>query len=77
MGDVVSLPVVTTNDHDAAYALEKASKAELESAVVVGWTLEGGFFFASSLANGAEANFLLDLAKAKLIEICLNADRGA
>lgn len=35
--------------------------------VVVGWDRNGDFFFRASMADGAEANMLLDIAKAELL----------
>lgn len=69
MGEVVDLPVITRLDHDAAFALRKASEVDLKCAVVLGWKTDGGFYFVSSVSDAAEVSFLCDMAKHKLLKI--------
>jgi len=76
MGEVVDLPVITTQNYDAEFALRKAAEADLESAVVVGWKLDGSFFFGSSISAAPEVIMLLEMAKAKLVKMVLDADEG-
>jgi len=66
--NVVELPVATRIDREASYALRKGREAKLEHAVVVGWKKNGEFFFASSMASGAEVLLLLEVAKKQLLE---------
>ncbi|MBR0682756.1 hypothetical protein GXW74_19850 [Roseomonas eburnea] len=65
---MVVLPVVTRLDVPAERVLSCAMEAGLEKAVVVGWTAEGEFYFASSLADGGEVLWLLEMAKKRLLE---------
>lgn len=47
--------------------LAAAAGKKLTDVIVIGWTDEGDFYFASSDANGAEVNWMLDIAKRELI----------
>ena len=69
MSNVVDLPMVTTLDHPAEFALRKASEADLKSAAVIGWKKDGGFYFCSSMSDAAEVVFLCEMAKTKLLKI--------
>lgn len=68
MAEVVVLPVVTRLDVPAERILEGAVAAGLEKAVVIGWAAGGEFYFASSLADGGEVLWLLEMAKKRLLE---------
>lgn len=68
MGDVVPLDVVTRLDMPAERVLSGALEADLESAVVIGWTNDGSWYFASSLAAGPETLWLLALAQKNLLD---------
>lgn len=68
MAEVVILPVVTRLDVPAERILGGALETGLEKALVVGWTAEGEFYFASSLADGGEVLWLLEMAKRRLLE---------
>jgi hypothetical protein len=48
--------------------LNEAVNADLWEAVVIGWRKDGSFYFASSIADGADVNWLLDRAKKELQE---------
>jgi hypothetical protein len=67
MGEVVELDVVTRLDIPAERVLRQATEDNLESAVVIGYR-DGEFYFASSLADGGDVLWLLELAKRKLFE---------
>lgn len=68
MADVINLDVVSTLDLPPERILEAAKEAGLTGAVVIGWDAEGGFYFASSIADGADVLWLMELAKKKLLE---------
>ena len=59
---------ITTLDIPPTKILATAAGAKLESVVVVGWADDGSLYFASSTADGAEANWLLDAAKFELMK---------
>ena len=46
--------------------LKAAQEADLESTVIIGFTKDGDFYFASSLADGGNVLWLLELAKREL-----------
>jgi hypothetical protein len=47
--------------------LASAAGARLEDVVIVGWRENGDMYFASSSADGANVNWLLDMAKQALL----------
>jgi hypothetical protein len=65
--NVVELDVVTTLDIPAERVLRNA--AGITTAVVLGYNEDGSFYFASSVADGAEVLWLLKLAEKRLLEI--------
>jgi hypothetical protein len=68
MGEVVTLPVITSLNVPAERVL--ANMPEMDGVVCVGWKKETGeFYFASSIADGADVLWLLELAKKELLEI--------
>lgn len=67
MSEVVTLPVITRLDSKPERVLNKAIEVGLESAIVIGWDKSGAFYFASSEANGANVNWLMDVAKTKIL----------
>lgn len=68
MSNVVDFAGVTSLDTTAARVLTKLADALPQSCVVAGFDCEGKFYFASSVADGSQANWLLDVAKKKLLE---------
>ena len=50
--------------------LAAAAGKRLQDVIVIGWTDEGEFYFASSDANGAEILWLLRQAEHELIGAC-------
>ena len=66
--NVVDLSVVSKVDTPPAKVLATAAGAGLTDVVVVGWKQNGFIYFASSSADAAEVNWLLDNAKQELIE---------
>jgi len=67
-GNVVPFPVVTRLDLPADRIIT-AAQGNLEDVVIVGWDLNGDFYFGSSKADGAEVLWLLEIAKKKLLEV--------
>lgn len=68
MGDVIELGVVTRLPIPPEKILNKSLGKNLTSVVVIGYDSEGGFYFASSDADGGGVLWLLELAKQKLFE---------
>ena len=68
MSNVVTLPVVTTLDVPPSRVLADAMSANLDQAIVIGRNQDGTLYFASSVSDGAEANWLLDAAKFGLFQ---------
>lgn len=66
---VVRFPGVTKLNTDPQQVLSFAMDDKVSSAVVIGWDADGDFYFASSLADGAEVLWLLKLAEKRLLEI--------
>ena len=69
MSNVTVLNTVTRLDIPVERVLSSAQEKGLESAVVIGWDADGDFYFASSVSDGAETLWLLEIAKKRLLEI--------
>ena len=69
MGDVIELDVITRLDVPVSRVIETASSSNLESVFIAGYDEGGNYFSASSLASGAEAVWLLEMAKKRLLDI--------
>lgn len=65
MSNVIPIGGVTRLDIDPDQILKEAV-GEMVSCFVIGYTKEGDLYMASSLADGAELNWLLDRAKIQL-----------
>lgn len=68
MGDVVTFHGLSKLDVPVQKVIAAADNAELQTAVVVGFTQDGEFYFASSAADGGEVLWLLKLAERRLFE---------
>ena len=68
MGEVVTLDVTTRLDVPAGRILQAALDAGLESVVIAGYDAEGDEYFASSLADGADALWLAERFKLALLQ---------
>lgn len=68
-GNVIVLDVVTRLDIPAERVLKAALEHGLESVVICGHDKDGNEYFASSLADGADALWILERCKKKLLEI--------
>ena len=66
---IVDFPGVTRLDIPAERVLEWASKKDLKSVVVMGYTEDGDEYFASSIADGGEVVWLIERAKLKLLTV--------
>ena len=69
MAEVIIWHGVTRLDIPVSRVLKAAREAKLSEAVVIGYDKDGDFFFAGSKADGAQALWLLELAKKKLMDI--------
>lgn len=69
MGDVIEANIVTSLPIPVERILAKASDADLEMVVVIGWDKEGEPYFASSVSGGPEVLWLLELTKNRLFKI--------
>jgi len=64
---VVILDVITRLDIPAERILEQAIKHGMEDVVISGHDKNGEFYFASSIADGAQSLWLLERSKHKLM----------
>jgi hypothetical protein len=69
MGAVVTFTGITPFDLPADRVLADATARGLKSVVVIGYEEDGGEFFASSIADGADVLWLLERTKHKLMKI--------
>lgn len=67
--NVVTLDILTSLDVPPERVLNGAIEADLQGAVVLGWTQDGDFYFASSIADGGNCMWLLEKAKLLLLTI--------
>lgn len=58
----------TPNDYDANIMLEAATRADLDSVIIIGWDKDGDMFFSSSMGDGPECLWLMEKAKAELLK---------
>lgn len=68
MGEVVSFRGVTSLDLDPDQVLEN-NKGEFKHVVILGYDHDDKFIFASSMADGGDVVWMLELAKLKLYKI--------
>ena len=76
MGDVIKFKGQTKLDLSPNQVLAAATD-ELETAIVVGVTKHGDFYFASSTGDGSEVVWWLERAKHKLMTITDDLEEGA
>jgi len=67
-GELVYFNGVTRLNLPVNRILDNAPR-DMDVAVVIGWDADGDFYFASSVADGADVLWLLEKAKKKLLEI--------
>ena len=68
MGDVIPLGNVTRIDLPADRVLSAAT-GKLKRVVIMGWDLDGGEYFASSIADGADVLWLSERLKMRLMDV--------
>ncbi len=66
---VTVLPVVTSLDVPCERLLNAALESTLQRVIIMGTDAEGEFYFASSMADGGDVLWWLEIAKKKLLEI--------
>lgn len=66
-GNVRILQTVSTLDLPVERVLQGAADTGLTDAVVVGWDLNGDFYFNGTMASGPETLWLLALAQKSLL----------
>ena len=69
MGDVIEANMITKLNIPAERVLRKAQEEKLSEVVVIGWDEDGEAYFASSVADGGEVLWMLELAKKRLLEV--------
>jgi len=75
MADVVKFPGITRHDLDADSVLEEAM-GHLDTVVICGFDKDGKQYFASSVADGADALWHLERAKHALMKITDELENG-
>lgn len=68
MSNVVEFTGITTLDIPADRILATAQGAGLKDVLVIGYRDDGSFHFASSVADGGDVLWLLELTKRRLFE---------
>lgn len=66
--NIVELNMITRLDIPASKLLKQALKDDLKSVVLMGWDKEDNFTFRSSLADGGDVLWLIELVKKRLME---------
>lgn len=69
MGEVIPLGNVTKLDMPTDRVLDSVKGECSGGVVIIGFDDEGEFYFASSIADGGEVIWLLEMAKKKLLEV--------
>jgi len=67
--NIIPLNNITSLDLPADRVLEAAKEVIGDGVVIIGWDIDDGLYFNSSIADGAEVNWLLDKAKIALLSI--------
>jgi hypothetical protein len=68
VSNVVEFDGLTTLDIPAERVLKVALEEKLNAVVIMGWDKDGDFYASSSIADGGEALWLMELMKQKLME---------
>ena len=63
------LPVVTSLDVPCARVLEAALESTLQRVIIIGTDADGEFYFGSSMADGGDCLWWLEIAKKRLLEL--------
>lgn len=67
--NVVPFNGMTRLDVPAERILQKAIEAGLDKVVVMGWDSDGDLYTASSMADGGEVLWVMELTKRRLMDI--------
>ena len=67
--NVTVLPVITNLDVPCERLLTAALDSTLQRVIIIGTDAEGEFYFASSMADGGDVLWWLEVAKKKLLEM--------
>ncbi len=67
--NVIPMGNITKLDQPPERILEAAKEWVADGVIVIGWNHEGELGFASSIADGGEALWLLEMAKKALLEV--------
>lgn len=76
MAEVVDFPGVSKLDIPPEKILAAANEETFDEVVVIGFTEDGDFYFASSRANGGDVLWVLERAKHKLMCITDELESG-
>lgn len=68
--NIVLFNGITKLDLPADRVLGAALRENLTGAVIVGYDKDGEFYFSSSIADGGDVLWLMELAKKRLLETC-------
>lgn len=66
--NVVEFNGVTSLDRQPTRVLAQAAGAKLDSCLVIGYDDDGSFYFSSSVADGADALWMIKVAEKHLLE---------
>lgn len=72
--NIVDFPGISKLDLDPARVLQKALDAGMTEVVIIGYDRDGGEYFASSKADGAQVVWHIERAKHRLMTIVDAAD---
>ena len=67
--NVTILPVVTVLDVPCERLLTAALESTLQKVIIIGTDANGEFYFASSMADGGDVLWWLEVAKKRLLEV--------
>lgn len=67
--NVIPLGNITRLDQPTDRVLDDAKGECTEGVVILGWGSDGDLYFASSIADGGEVIWLLEMAKIRLLKI--------
>lgn len=68
MSEVIEFRGVTRLDLDPDRVLENA-KGQLKHFVIIGYNTDDEFFFSSTMADGGDVMWMLEVAKLKLLRV--------
>ena len=69
--EILNFNGITRHDIPAERVLDDAKRADLSPCMVLGFTADGEFYFAASMADGGDAMWLMEQAKHFLLTTAL------